>query len=181
MGLFDLFRRGPNQDNVDHARIIAMNENKERSEIEENMLIGIKKHLIKDDKTLQILDLLSYQYGDVIDPKTKQKVRVPVGLDPVGSTLRILVSPLNAVRFLSESDANLFRIQIEGAMLLLEANMDRSNYNLETHVRLKSLEMWAIMNLLDSIKGRKAKLLNLQAKQTTVEVGERDKKKESLY
>jgi hypothetical protein len=181
----DWFKRKPDQNLIDLGNAVAHAEaSKSSTDIEFEKLIGINKILVTDSFLDENKELRSFDYVPLKNAdgkyKTDEDGNVQYARYPNWAELAIreASSPLHAVRFRDAKSAALAKIDVE----ILLTKLQMSEPETSDYLRKSAYNDAVGLNIRgaidDSVKGRKAKLLKVYMKATSVGVREPSKKTE---
>lgn len=182
MGFFDLFR-SKNNENLEVARAMAIHGNKDRTQIEHERSLGIKHDALRDEDLYALFDALCYNYTEVevTDERGQKSKQVAIGgIKQDYVAMRAMISQNQSLRFFSRRDAEIFNLETELNMLILEAQQPVENATVEQSVFFNTVTQLARANNIDSIEGRKLRTMLVDVNTSRVEVGTLNNKKESV-
>lgn len=180
MGLFSLFRNRNEEANIEVARAMALQKHSDRTQTEHERNMGVKKEVIRDADLYQIFDALCYDYTKVNikdEQGHEQEQLVIGGLKQDFVSMRSMVSQNNSFRFYEKTDAEIFNLEVEADLLILETQKPVDEATIENFVFNNTVSRLARANNIDSINGRKLRAILLDVTATRVEVGDANKNK----
>jgi len=89
--------------------------------------------------------------------------------NPVNLGLRVCLTPLNRLAYISEYDAETYKLELESNIALMACDMEEDDYESGGDFLLESYMMVARISLDDAKKGHKAQIL--KSRQTLTRVG----------
>ncbi len=171
----------PNRENLDFGRTFAYGQSsKGDSAVEFDKVLGVNRELIHDPFLEDLMESTCVRWGAVYDEQGNPTKLVPVGRDYDGLAMRVLLSPLNRVSFISEKTATHLKHLARRALIGVEMNTPEHEFSMGHGNFHDSMLVMITQSIDDSIDGKKAMLLKRQARVTGVEVSERKKGERSL-
>lgn len=176
------WRKKPNKEALDFGRSIAYGEqSKSDSAVEFDKTLGVNRELVHDPFLENLLEKMCWRWGAIYDAEGHPTQWVPIEPNYDGLALRTLLSHLNRVSHITEKEAVHLKLLARRALIGIEMGTEEYNFSMGRGNFYDSVLIQVHQIIDDSILGRKAKLLKVQPKITSVEVSERKKGEGSLF
>jgi len=160
-----------NPEMMNFGQSIAYGEtNKSLSATEFEKQMGVNFELIHDKEFEGFLKTISWNYGPVYGEDGKIAEWAIVGPNFDGMALRSMLSNLTRVSYITEARAELYKMYAERVIRRMKMNTPEYAVDMGRNNFFDSLFILVCQAIDDSVKGRKAKLLKVVHKLTSVEV-----------
>jgi hypothetical protein len=158
---------------MEFGRNIAYGENnKSLSATEFENQMGVNHELIHDKEFEGFLKTISWNYGPVINEDGKIEKWAIVGPNFDGMALRSMLSNLTRVAYIEKGDAVLYKMYAERVIRRMKMNTPEYAVDIGRNNFFDSLLILVCQAIDDSVKGRKAILLKIVHKMTSVNVSQ---------